>query len=207
TLRTLSLAGELRSVARRAPLWLPDRPMPLVLRSGIVREGVRGGDPSVTYGFYGRGDLIGVELLFGSGLRTALEAYEDCVVVDLPLADLRRCLQQDLGLVSGLARWENHRVQALQSQLSVVAHGSAPQRLAATLRRLARRFGVRDSRGTIINLRLTHRELASLIGSTRETVSVTVTQMRDAGLIQVDAKRFVLIDRRAINRLADGDTR
>lgn len=206
SLRTLAATARIRSVARRAPLWMSGEEAPLVLRSGVVRESGGDEEKPVTFGFFGRGDLIGSDLVHGGRLRTVLEAYDDCVVIELSVPELQRCAEVDLGLVRGLARWENQRVQGVQELLEVVAHGTAPQRLASVLQRLARRFGVRDSRGTIVNLRLTHRELAGLIGATRETVSLTVTQFRKSGWIEVDGKRFVLIDRRALARVAEGET-
>lgn len=204
TLRSLAIAGELRSVARRAPLWVSDRQTPVVVRSGVVRESGPSEERPVTFGFFGRGDLIGSDVVFGGRGRSLFEAYEDCVVLELSMTEIERCAAQDIGLIKGLARWENDRVRALQEIFAVVAQGSAPQRLASVLRRLGKQFGVRDSRGTIVNLRLTHRELAGMIGTTRETVSLTVTQFRKNGWIEVDGKRFVLIDRRALTRMAEG---
>lgn len=202
SLRAMSLAGKLRSVARRAPLWNSPELGPLVIRSGVVRESGAYGDRQVTYRFYGRGDLIGAETLLGSAPRSSFEAYEDCVVLDVPLREVSRCSELDGGLFRGLARWEHERVQQLQHQLMMVAHAPAARRLADVLIHLAKRFGVRDSRGTIINLKLTHRELAGLIGATRETVSVTVADFRKRELIHVEGKRFVLLDRRALTKLA-----
>lgn len=124
-------------------------------------------------------------------------------MLEIPSADLIQCLSADPGLLMGLARWENARVQQLQRQLQVIASGAAPRRLASALLRLAKQFGVRDSRGTIVNLRMTHRELAGMIGATRETVSVTVNDLRKSGLIHVDGKRFVLLDKRALSQLAE----
>ena len=50
--------------------------------------------------------------------------------------------------------------------------------LASLLLELTEDFGVRDSRGVIINLKLTHKEMAALIGATRETVSFAILEDR-----------------------------
>jgi CRP-like cAMP-binding protein len=205
SLRALSLVGEVRTVARRAPLFRAGHPIaPLVIRSGVVRESALGEHHAVTFRFHGRGDLVGAGSLFSDALDAQLEAYDDCVVLELPVREMHRCMGLDNGLVQGLARWENARVRALHRRLEVLSAGTAQRRLASVLLALAGRFGVRDSRGTIVNLRLTHRELAQLIGSTRETVSVTVAAFRREGWIHVDGKRFVLLDRRALRGLEEG---
>jgi CRP/FNR family transcriptional regulator len=79
---------------------------------------------------------------------------------------------------------------------------SARARLAGLLLDLADRFGVRDSEGVIVDLRLTHRELAALIGATRETVSVAIVELRDAGLVRTDARRAVLLNVDALREIA-----
>jgi CRP/FNR family transcriptional regulator len=67
---------------------------------------------------------------------------------------------------------------------------------------LADRFGVRDSRGVIVDVRLTHREMASLIGATRETVSVAIVELRNAGHIATEARRVIVVDERALREIA-----
>jgi CRP/FNR family transcriptional regulator len=69
---------------------------------------------------------------------------------------------------------------------------------------LAPEFGVRDSRGVIVNLKLTHREMASLIGATRETVSFAILDMRRDGLIQTESKRVIIADEEALAKVARG---
>ncbi|MCA9299295.1 MAG: winged helix-turn-helix domain-containing protein [Phycisphaerales bacterium] len=56
----------------------------------------------------------------------------------------------------------------------------------------------------MVNLRLTHKEMAAWIGATRETVSFAVTDLRREGLIETEGKRVVLLDRPALTRLAGG---
>ena len=53
----------------------------------------------------------------------------------------------------------------------------------------------------ILNLKLTHREMASIIGASRETVSFAILDLRKRGTIQADGKRVVLVDMDAIQAL------
>jgi CRP/FNR family transcriptional regulator len=62
-------------------------------------------------------------------------------------------------------------------------------------------FGVRDGRGTIVNLKLTHKEMAGLIGSTRETVSFAILDLRKSGLLATEGKRVILLDEPALREL------
>jgi CRP-like cAMP-binding protein len=80
----------------------------------------------------------------------------------------------------------------------------AAARLAHVLLELAETFGVRDSRGVIVNVRLTHRDLAGMVGITRETASFAILELRAEGLVESEGKRVVLLDPAALAARASG---
>lgn len=61
--------------------------------------------------------------------------------------------------------------------------GEALSKLIAILIILARRFGEERSDGIAINLRMTHKDLASQSGLSRETVSREMSHLKDKGII------------------------
>ena len=71
-------------------------------------------------------------------------------------------------------------------------------KLAELLLRLGSEYGIDDSRGTLVALKITHQEMANLIGSTRETVSLTLSQFKRSGLIRTDGRKVILSDREAL---------
>ena len=75
-------------------------------------------------------------------------------------------------------------------------------KLAELLLRLGQDYGVDDSRGTLVSLKITHQEMANLIGSTRETVSLTLSQFKRSGLIATEGRRVILSDREGLRALA-----
>lgn len=204
TVRKLSALGEVRRFSRHAPLWEAGALTadPIIVRSGVVREAGAPGDRAITLGLHGKGDLVGAECALGLPPGGGAEAYEDTVALQFPAEELGRLAAVDGAVALGLARLEAQRRLELQVRLGMVAHRTATQRLAEALIELGRRFGVRDSRGTIVNIRLTQQELASLIGATRETVSFLVSDLRRDKVIEREGKRIVLLDRRALGRLA-----
>lgn len=206
SLQQLADAAELKRLARRAPLWAAGerRRVLVIVRSGIIRESAQIGENAVTLGFFGKNEVVGTEVAFGFAPAGAAEAYEDTVVLQLPARLVKTLVDTDPMVAAGLARVETERRFEMQQRFGMVAHRTASQRLAACFLQLGRSFGVRDSRGTIVNLRLTHKEMAAWIGATRETVSFAVTDLRREGLIETEGKRVVLLDRPALTRLAGG---
>ena len=59
---------------------------------------------------------------------------------------------------------------------------------------LGNEHGIDDTRGVVVGLKITHQEMANLIGSTRETVSLTLSQFKRKGLIQTEGRKVILAD-------------
>lgn len=85
-----------------------------------------------------------------------------------------------------------------------LASQSAPQRVVRTLLDLADQHGIAEQGATRIDLHLTQDDLASLAGTTRETVNRVLRGLRDQGLIQVERARLSVLNlpqlERRINR-------
>lgn len=207
TIKRLASASEVRKADRHAPIWHEgDTDVgPVLVRTGVVREVFAQGPRGLTLGLYGRGELVGLEMALGLPAGGALDAYEDCLFLQIPVDVLSAVVHTDAAVAHAMARSEAQRRLELQARCRAVAQHPASQRLADSLLALGRRFGVRDSRGITVNLRLTHAELAALIGATRETVSFLVSDFRRDGLIERDGKRVVILDRKGLARLAAGD--
>ena len=78
--------------------------------------------------------------------------------------------------------------EAIESLLS----REVSARLARLLLNLGERFGETNGSGTVLNLRLTHQDLANMIASTREAVSKVMSEFQRLGLIEVRNRRICL---------------
>jgi CRP-like cAMP-binding protein len=65
-------------------------------------------------------------------------------------------------------------------------------RVLAVLTTLARDFGVRHPAGILIDLRMTHAELAALAAGSRANVTRALEGLRARALVLVDGQRFVV---------------
>ncbi len=76
-------------------------------------------------------------------------------------------------------------------------------RLATLLLNLGDRFGESEGSGTVLNVRLTHQDLANMIVSTREAVSKVMSEFQRDGLIEVRNRRISVTPRLARIRLGN----
>lgn len=135
---------------------------------------------------------------------TSAEAYEDASLVAIGKDDFVRVMMRHPPMALRMIKLVGERRQRLENRVESLLFRSAHARLAGLFLDLAQSFGVRDSRGVIINLKLTHKEIASLIGATRETVSFAILDLRADGLVVSEGKRVILVDEPRLKALRDG---
>jgi len=63
---------------------------------------------------------------------------------------------------------------------------------------LGERFGERNGAGKLIDVRLTHQDLANMIASTREAVSKVMSEFQRDGLIESRSRRIVIVNAEAL---------
>src|SRR5579871_6032029 len=151
-------SATLCEVRRKRPILVEGRKaisVYLVL-AGIVKVTMMGSEPRrVVVGLIGPGEVFGLASLTPDGVhRYRCDAFSDCtiaevraekfaeIVLGIPIDKLRTFMAMTM------SRWW----WGLPIWYVRAAHLSLKDRLVALLGELSRKFGVRDSRGTILNL-------------------------------------------------------
>jgi CRP/FNR family cyclic AMP-dependent transcriptional regulator len=142
----------------------------------------------------GPGDLFAEVLLFNSRQYPATAvAAEDSTVGIIKNADLEKLVLANNLLALELIKALSQRLLYAQQKIKNLALNDVMARTAEVLLRLGNEQG-RSNAGRIeIMLDLSRQDLASLVGTTRETVTRTLTAMRKDGLIDFAGNRVVLI--------------
>ncbi len=140
------------------------------------------------------GDFFGeMALLDGKTAPATVAAMEDCRIASIAAHDFQSILMRNEKVVLQIVQVLCSRLRQAWGQLQKLTYGTAEARVGAGLLQLARRHGVQDSRGIIINLRITHQELAEMVGTARETVTRALAALRKEGIIEVEQRRIVIL--------------
>lgn len=194
------------NLRRKQPVWTvgDDADRVFFVRSGIVKVArVTDEGRELTLGFLTKDDLFGETALFAPGPReNTVEAYDDTTLYAMSREDFDAVLRRNADLAIRIGKMVASRERKLRRRVGDLLFKTAHARLAALFLDLAEDFGVRDSRGIIVNLKLTHREMAALIGATRETVSFAILDLRKDGLIQTESKRVIILEEDQLEALA-----
>ena len=67
-------------------------------------------------------------------------------------------------------------------------------RVLAGIRELSDEYGQETEEGVQIGLKITHQEMANLIGSTRETISLTLATFKKRKLLNMNGRTVVILD-------------
>ena len=94
-----------------------------------------------------------------------------------------------IALVEGI-KTAGRRYGFTLSDVGYLMHGTTIATNAVLERKLPR--------GVLIAAPFTHQEMANMIGSTRETVTLTLGDLRKKGVIEIDRRRIVVLDREAL---------
>ena len=149
-----------------------------------------------------RGDLFGELAPQELPVPARAEALDRAVVcrIERTLFEdiIRSTPDVALKVIQALAR----RLRAAEQEIEDLALRDVPGRLASLLLRLADGYGEEDARGVRLSFRLTHQDLADMIGSTRETVTVIMTRFREDALINADQRTLIILDREGLSTVA-----
>jgi CRP-like cAMP-binding protein len=148
------------------------------------------------------GELFGELSLLGPDSRDEFAAaMEPSTIVLIPSEDLQQLMQEHPGVSLGVNRLLGMRRQRIERRLKSLLFRSNRERLVHLLLELAEKYGRTTQEGVVLGIRLSHQDLASIIGSTRETVTVVLGELQDEGALIVRRRQIVV---KQLERLAIG---
>ena len=152
----------------------------------------------LTTAFLRPGQLLGTSALAGTGRRAAFaEALEKhTCVCDATADEFLRMMSAYPVLAAKIMVTLARQALRLEQQLEQIAFDEVPVRLAQALVQLA------DDNGGELPAKLTHESLAKLINSTRETVTKTLDQFANEGLVELGYRKLNVRDWAGIRRVA-----
>lgn len=187
-----------KKFGRGSAIYLPmdEADEVFILAEGRIRIGSATPDgKQVTLAFVEPGEVFGELGLIDSGKREErAEALVDSIVVQLSGQGLRELMESSASLTLGVTKLIGFRRQRIERRLKSLLFRSNSDRLAHLLIDLSEQYGKAISNGILLNIKLSHQDLASIIGSTRETITSLLGQMQENGLISMGRQRIVICD-------------
>ncbi|MGB4673181.1 MAG: Crp/Fnr family transcriptional regulator [Azovibrio sp.] len=184
------LAGfELQEFPRDYLLCTPEsaRDQVFIVRSGRLRVYLAGENRELSLSFLEPGDI------YTTHTPTYVETVAPTQLWVMDTKSFARKLACDPGATPVMMRVLGRLLSNAVNLIEDLAFREVPTRLARFLLGLAARRGQAVDRGCLIPLDLGMEDIASLLGSTRQTVSALINQWEREGILQRQGRRSLLI--------------
>ena len=147
-------------------------------------------------------DFFGeMALLDGKTSPATVIAMEDSEIGLLSRIDFDRFVEKNSTMRQHIIKVLCSELREAWMMVRIMSFDNAVQRIMAVMDRLKDLYGVKDQRGDIIALKLTHAQIANYASVSRETVTRTLKRLENDEAIQVLENKFILIKKSFFDRL------
>ena len=193
-----------REYDRRQIVYFPDDPCDYVywVREGRVKV-TRVSDDSRELAFRHvlPGDMLGEECLGRQAKRLDYaEAMGPAILCLMRADDFQRLGREEVELAYRVAECLSQRVRMAEQTLANTVFKTVRSRAASGLLRLYQQEREYDESAAVI--RVTHQELANLIGSTRETTTAMLHGLEREEVVRLGNRSMTVLDAAALEQIA-----
>jgi CRP-like cAMP-binding protein len=141
----------------------------------------------------GEGEVFGeMALLSGSPRSATVIALQDTTLLVLEREEFHKLLLRQPKLALKILAVMADRLRKADEKIEALVLFDVSQRVTHFVVDLAKREGVQSPEGLVIRRRPTHREIANMTGTTRETVSRVLSELARGGFVSMTGKRLTI---------------
>lgn len=152
------------------------------------------------------GDVFGTMSMIKGNIAGAFaQTLEDSYICIIPQGDLRGAIKEIPDIALRLIENINHRLKEAENRIEDFVFRDVPGRIASILLKLSEQFGSVSPGGIEIDLKMTHQELADMVGAARETVTMVLNEFKLDGVIKINEKHITIIEEKTLKEWAGRD--
>jgi len=141
------------------------------------------------------GEVFGELALAGENRRRDFaQAMATSTLCPLTIDELKDLMKDDRELSFKILKLVGLRLMKLERKLELLVFKDARTRIIEFLRDAASWKGRKVGFETMIPTQLTHKDIAALTGTSRQTVTTILNEMKDQNLIYFDRKKILIRD-------------
>ena len=203
--KVLAVASD-RTVPKKEIIYTPEDEsgVMFILKKGRVRVFKLSADGKmITLAILKDGDIFGAMSEINTGASGAYaETLEDSYICSIRQQDFHKLVQGMPEVAMGLINKINQKLQDAEDRIADLVFRDVPGRIASVLLKLSEQFGKDSPAGTKISFKITHQELADMVGTTRETATVILNELKEDKVLKIEDKYITIIDEKALKEWA-----
>lgn len=144
----------------------------------------------------GAGEIFGELILTGEEKRTdfAQAMDENTNVCPISLEEMQELMADDKELSFKIYKLIGLRIRKLERKIESLVFKDARTRIIEFLKDAAEWKGKKVGFETMIPTKLTHKDIANLTGTSRQTVTTILNELKEANLIYFDRRKILIRD-------------
>jgi CRP/FNR family transcriptional regulator, dissimilatory nitrate respiration regulator len=150
---------------------------------------------------FGPGELFCLTAFADEYAPASATALEDTRILFFPVEVMEGVARREPSLLFGILLALSRRLKETLTIIETLSLKEIPERLAIFLSHALTEEGSGDT----VELRFSQRELAKILGATPETLSRVLRKLGDEEVLSVDGRKFRILNRGALEKLAQGD--
>mgnify|MGYP002777128647 CR=1 FL=1 len=168
-----------------------------MISNGRVKIGAYTPDKKeVVKAILAKGEIFGELALAGEETRTdfAQAMDNDTRICIMSIDDLKQLMKDNQELSFKILRIVGWRLKKMERKIESLVFKDARTRIVEFLRDTANERGQKVGFEMMIKNHLTHKDIASLTGTSRQTVTTVMNELREKNLINFDRRRILIRD-------------
>jgi CRP/FNR family transcriptional regulator len=156
----------------------------------------------IIIGMHQAGDSFGeISLIDGQGTTASVIAREDSMIAIITRQSFYSILHAQPKVLESVLKMLCSRIRENVDRIQLLTFNNASERMKRLLVKLARQHGEKTDSGVMLNVKLTHQDMANMSGLTRETVTRVIDQWQKDGVLSVAQGRRLVVDQGLLEEL------
>jgi len=180
-------------------IYFEDEPSQYIylIASGRVKIGsYKENGKEILKAILSQGEIFGEMALAGEDRRPdfAQALDNDTTVCPMSIEDMQELMANNKPLNLKIIRLIGLRIKKLERKVESLVFKDARTRIIEFLRDMALEKGKKVGFETMFKNYLTHKDIASLTGTSRQTVTTVLNELKEKNIINFDRRRFLIRD-------------
>ncbi|MGF1635953.1 MAG: Crp/Fnr family transcriptional regulator [Cyclobacteriaceae bacterium] len=174
----------------------PSNHIYLIIKGRVKIGGYTEDSKEIIKAILSNGEIFGELALVGEEKRSdyAQALDDDTTICPMSIDDLRQLMANNETLTLKIYKLIGLRIKKLERQIESLVFKDSRTRIVEFLREMAEEKGKKVGFETMIKNHLTHKDIASLTGTSRQTVTTILNELKDKNIINFNRRQFLIRD-------------
>jgi len=166
-----------------------------ILKKGVVKIGnyTETGEENLKY-LINQGNIFGEMAIADGNANDFAVAAEDCIVCSIRLEDMQYFMMRNKAFNTSIYKLIGWRLRKIESKLSSIMFKNSTTRVLEFIKEFGQEFGQEKEDVCVVKNLLTHKEIAKLTFTSRQTVNAVFNKLKRNGNIDYDDKYIRIFD-------------